>query len=808
MRRGWARCLLIDPRGESWMTSEFTWQPQGLAGTLGPGTRVAGYLLEEQVGAGGMAVVFRARDETLGRPVAIKLMAPALASDAVFRARFLRESRAVATVESPHIIPVYAAGDAGGVLYIATRFVGGGDLGMLVRRSGGALAPSLVATLITQIASALDAAHAAGLVHRDVKPANVLVESVPGRAPHTFLSDFGLSKSSLSATSGLSATGQFLGTPDYSPPEQIRGETVDGRADQYALACVSFALLAGAPPFRRADTIAILYAHLNDPVASLLTWRPELPAAIDRVLQRALAKAPADRYRTCGEFAAGLRDALAGRGAAAVSSVDPASGQGPGERGDARFIGRVDGPSSAPGPSRPVSKPSGSVSRAVSMPSGLATTQTQPNVAQGISDTVSGREAAHGPALSASPPPGRITARAGSRRRGSRPHSTGIIIGAVAAVVLVAGGIVAAMTLHGSSSGGQPTPLHSGSPVKVATFTVPDGDTVDDVQFSTDGKLLAAMGDANRDIYVWDAASRTYLRTLTGATGTMDMAISPDDDTLTAVAGTSILRWNLATGKRTVLRHGLKILTAAQGESWDMSSDGTTLALVSADHRKVSVQSVTTGSIIAVFALPGTPTIQGIQLDGDGRRLLVADTSGMAYVWDAGAMRVIATMRYPDKKYVQAPGTGNWLPPLLTPELSPDGGTVLIYSNSDGKAAAKLEDVATGANITPRDPRWPLDSNGDRVGPSSCDFGTDGRTCWSFSTDVPNSTGHPSVLIWDISTRSVLLTMPEPSGSDLYWPALGPDDSEIAYPGAEETNSTGEPNDGASQISLWEIPVS
>ncbi len=373
------------------MTSEFTWQPQRLAGTLGAGTRVAGYLLEEQVGAGGMAMVFRARDETLERPVAIKLMAPALASDAVFRARFLRESRAVATVESPHIIPVYAAGDAGGVLYIATRFVGGGDLGRLVRRSGGALAPSLAATLITQIASALDAAHAAGLVHRDVKPANVLVESAPGQAPHTFLSDFGLSKSSLSATSGLSATGQFLGTPDYSPPEQIRGETVDGRADQYALACVAFALLAGAPPFRRADTIAILYAHLNDPVPSLSAWRPELPAAIDSVLQQALAKAPARQYRTCGEFATALRDALAGRRAATVSSVDFASGQGPGERGDARFTGRGDGPSSTLGPSWSVSQPPGPVSRAVSMPSGQATTETQLSAVQGISDTVSGR---------------------------------------------------------------------------------------------------------------------------------------------------------------------------------------------------------------------------------------------------------------------------------------------------------------------------------------------------------------------------------------------------------------------------------
>ena len=328
------------------MTSGFAWQPQGPVGAVAPGGRLAGYLIEEQIGAGGMAVVSRARDEVLGRLAAVKVMAPALASDEEFRARFLRESRSVAAVESPHIIPVYGAGEAGGVLYIATRFVPGGDLGQLARRSGGALAPALVAALAGQVAAALDAAHAAGLVHRDVKPGNILVESAPGREPHAYLSDFGLSKSSLSAGAGLSVTGQFLGTPEYCPPEQIRGGAVDGRADQYALACVAFALLTGAPPFHRPDTIAIMFAQLNDPVPSVTELRPGLPAAVGGVLERALSKSPADRYRTCGEFAAALRGALAQRGPATVTGW----GAGPGPGDHAWLAAAPPGQSSTPTP--------------------------------------------------------------------------------------------------------------------------------------------------------------------------------------------------------------------------------------------------------------------------------------------------------------------------------------------------------------------------------------------------------------------------------------------------------------------------
>ena len=314
------------------MSSEFSAQQYALMARLVPGSQLAGYVIEEQVGSGGMAVVFRARDAVLGRPAALKVLSPALAADQEFRARFLQESRAVASVEEPHIIPVYGAGDADGVLYIATRFVAGGDLAGVLQRSGGRLDPDRAAAFTEQVAAALDAAHAAGLVHRDVKPGNVLVDSGPGGGEHAFLSDFGLSKPALAAT-GLTATGTFLGTPGYSAPEQIRGLPVDGRADQYSLACMAFALLAGDLPFHRQETMATLFAHLNDPVPPLSRYRGDLPPGTDTVLARGLAKEPADRYQRCGEFAAALRDALRPRRAApepTQASVVPAGPTVPG----------------------------------------------------------------------------------------------------------------------------------------------------------------------------------------------------------------------------------------------------------------------------------------------------------------------------------------------------------------------------------------------------------------------------------------------------------------------------------------------
>jgi len=279
----------------------------GLAGFTA-GSRVAGYRLEKQAGAGGMAVVFRAWDERLHRLVALKILAPGLAADETFRRRFIRESRAAAAVDDPHIIPVHEAGEADGVLFIAMRYVAGGDVRTLLRQNGP-LSPERTAAIVSPVASALDAAHGAGLVHRDVKPANILIDDRPGRPDHVYLSDFGLSKGTFSE-SGPTISGQFLGTPGYSSPEQIAGKPVDGRADQYSLACAAFELLSGELPFPRDHPTAVIWAHMSEQPPQVTSRQPGLPPAADVVLAQALAKTPADRYPSCREFAEALRCAL------------------------------------------------------------------------------------------------------------------------------------------------------------------------------------------------------------------------------------------------------------------------------------------------------------------------------------------------------------------------------------------------------------------------------------------------------------------------------------------------------------------
>ncbi|MER6352548.1 serine/threonine-protein kinase [Streptomyces sp. NPDC001634] len=280
------------------------------------GNRIAGYRVEHEIGRGGMAVVYRARDLRLDRTVALKLLAPELARNDTFRRRFTHESRVAAAIDHPHIVPIYEAGETEGVLYIAMRYVSGRDLRRLLDREG----PLPVATALriaTQVASALDAAHDHGLVHRDVKPGNILVaEGTDSEHPeHVYLTDFGLTKKSLSL-SGFTTAGQLVGTLDYIAPEQISGKPVDERCDVYGFGCVVYETLAGTPPFRREDDMALLWAHQYDEPPPLTGQRPDLDAAVDAVFAKALAKSPGDRYDSCRAFVAALRAATAGTGRA------------------------------------------------------------------------------------------------------------------------------------------------------------------------------------------------------------------------------------------------------------------------------------------------------------------------------------------------------------------------------------------------------------------------------------------------------------------------------------------------------------
>jgi serine/threonine protein kinase len=272
----------------------------------GVGETFGGYTIESLLGRGGMGAVYLATHERLARKVALKVISPELAHDEDFRARFLRESQLAASLEHPNLIPIYDADEIDGVLFLAMRYVDGPSLQALLR-TRGTLLPEETLHVTEQIGGALDAAHEGGLVHRDVKPANILIAE-PGK--HAYLCDFGLARHT--SSHGMTRTGIFLGSIDYCAPEQIQGTPVDGRADVYSLGCVVFHCLTGQPPYRRETEFAVLNAHINDPPPAVSTLRPDLPKGIDGVIVTAMAKHRDVRFATAGELAGALRTALGG----------------------------------------------------------------------------------------------------------------------------------------------------------------------------------------------------------------------------------------------------------------------------------------------------------------------------------------------------------------------------------------------------------------------------------------------------------------------------------------------------------------
>lgn len=269
------------------------------------GTVLGGYRIVEPLGSGGTSVVYRAEHVRLGRSAALKLLAPGL-GEADFSERFLRESQLAASLDHPSIVPVYDAGEENGLLYIAMACVEGNDLKTLLAEEGR-LPTRRALRIVGQIAAALDAAHARGLVHRDVKPANILVTE----DDRAYLSDFGVVKEL--ASNGATRTGSFIGTIEYCAPEQIEGRDVDARTDVYALACVLYECLAGEPPFHRPSDVAVLNAHLHAAPAKLTRAAPDVPPALEHVIAKALSKSPLDRYPSTGEFLNAARAAAAER---------------------------------------------------------------------------------------------------------------------------------------------------------------------------------------------------------------------------------------------------------------------------------------------------------------------------------------------------------------------------------------------------------------------------------------------------------------------------------------------------------------
>ncbi len=283
-------------------------------GEFAPGTVFGGYRIDQLIGRGGMGVVYRATQLALERPVALKAIQGHLAQDESFRHRFRREVMMAASIDHPNIIPVYEAGEIDGIPFLAMRYVPGTDLGLLIEQQGQ-LPLELIREVGEQIASALDAAHATGLVHRDVKPGNILVaHGGPGEV-HSYLTDFGLTKGR--GESHLTKTGTWVGTVSYIAPEQIEGRAIDGRADLYSFACVLYECVTGHPPFQRDSDVAMLYAHLQDERPHASAVRGDVPPALDALLVRGMARDPDERYQSGSALARALREAL-GKGSATL----------------------------------------------------------------------------------------------------------------------------------------------------------------------------------------------------------------------------------------------------------------------------------------------------------------------------------------------------------------------------------------------------------------------------------------------------------------------------------------------------------
>src|SRR5436190_2107608 len=381
-----------------------------------PGMTIAGCRTEAVAGRGGMGVIYRATELRLDRPVAVKLIAADRAAEPAFRERFERESRLTAAIDHPNVIPVYAAGEEAGRLYLVMRYVAGTDLRSLLERDGR-LAPPRTADVVAQVGAGLDAAHEAGLVHRDVKPANILIAG----GGHVYLSDFGITRVVDSETRLTDSDG-WVGTVDYMAPEHLEGGETDARTDVYALGCVLFTALTGAPPFRRDSVPATITAHLHD-APPRPSQASGVPPEFDAVVARALAKRPADRYPSAGDLG---RAALAAARGERVTEVEQSVARGP---------------AAPPPPPPPLPAPE--------PPTAAAPTRQMPP------------PEALPPAPAGPVPPTAPTARLHRRRRGRR------VLAALAGALLAAAAAGAVVAL--SAGDGVPTGPLSSAEVRAAT---------------------------------------------------------------------------------------------------------------------------------------------------------------------------------------------------------------------------------------------------------------------------------------------------------------------------------------------------
>jgi serine/threonine-protein kinase len=415
------------------------------------GTVFAGYRVESLLGRGGMSVVYLAEHIRLGRKVALKVLAAPLAHDESYRERFIRESQRAADLDHPNVIPIYDAGeieggDSDGLLYIAMRYVEGSDLRTILRRDGP-LGVGKTIFVLDQIASALDAAHDRDLIHRDVKPSNILVAEP---SEHVYLTDFGVAKQTTAPD--LTRTGMFIGTVDYAAPEQIEGLALDGRVDVYALGCMLYECLAGRPPFDREAEVAVMHAHLTTPPPKLTDVQPDLPKGLDRVIAKAMAKSRDDRFSTAPELVDAAQAAVVQRRSTGTQRVEEHVDVAVPPPAEARD-------DAAPAPPTPPPEPV-----AAPLPPAAEPSPAEPGAAEPVPAPVSApAAAAEAPGVSAPAPPSR-------GRRAPGWVATALLVAAAA----LASGLVAYLVARddGGSTAASTTSTGTGTAAPVASASL------------------------------------------------------------------------------------------------------------------------------------------------------------------------------------------------------------------------------------------------------------------------------------------------------------------------------------------------
>jgi serine/threonine protein kinase/WD40 repeat protein len=696
-----------------------------LAG-IQPGTVIGGYRLEERIGAGAVAVVFRARDEALGRSVALKVLAPALAlamDKEEFRTRFVRESRAASLVDHPNIIPVYGAGADAGVLYLAMRYVAGGDLHSVVKREGP-LPPRRAMSLLAPVASALDAAHGARIVHRDVKPANVLVDTGRGRPEHPYLSDFGLAKGEMMA-SGLTNAGEFVGTPGFASPEQISGRAAGPATDQYALACVAFTLLTASPPFRHRHPDAILWSQMSQPPPRVTPRRPDLPVATDEVLARALARDPSERFPACGDFVDALDWAMAGGGR--PRSPHPGTGAPVGRRAadQRKSAPRVSSASAGPGVRHP------------SLPLPELAAVKEPATSQ--------------------EPPGRRIRRS---RIAAAAGSAGVIAAAATAFLLTA------VDHHAVGAPGQGPKV---SAALVATMLAPNGAGVLSVAFQSAGMLRVIGTDDTAYTLAVPSGKAAAAADLPGVNAGPGTAVlfSPDgEDTVVREKcnGGSADCYFVFPQNNPKMNSQINSIPGSAFAIGDA-----TLAFTGPEADEVGLWSLRTFAPPVVLSAPDHRPLSAVAISADGltaAALSAGGTSHQVYVWDTASQTAVSVPQTTVGASPE-PDSGAEVPlavagqtlavsdgatttvydlgsrravtrvPGILLALSPDGRLVAT-TGQDGAASVDLSSTETGQSLAT------LDDPGSLGGLSAVAFSADGR-----SVAVGDGAGH--AYVWHLT---------------------------------------------------------